>query len=99
MFLLGRSFVEDANIYSGFIDITQSENSGRNGGAIYYVTFAPYSAEKVTGSDHPAEIFLSRFRLGRDAVESAIRELSTSRRTFIPNVRLSPRDLRWLRPA
>ena len=96
---IGGTFVEEAYIYSGFIDITKSGNGGQDSGAIYYVTFAPYSTEKVTGSDRLREVLLSRFRVGRDAVESALRELSTSKRAFIPNVQLSPRDLRRLRPA
>jgi hypothetical protein len=93
------SFVEDAYIYGGFIDITKSGSEGQNGRATYYVTFAPYSTEKIIGSDHLREVLLSRFRIAQDIVDSAIRELSTSKRTFIPNIRLTAKDLKRLRSA
>lgn len=96
---IGGTFVEDAYIYAGFIDITRSENGTRNAQPLYYVTFAPYSTEKVTGSEQLRDMLVSRFHISRTAVESAMRELSTSNRTFIPNVRLSAKDLRRLRSA
>jgi len=53
----------------------------------------------VTGLNHLRE-FLSKFlHLNRNIVESAIEELSVSKKASFPRVQLQPRDLRRLRPA
>jgi hypothetical protein len=52
----------------------------------------------VSGLDHLRE-FLSKLRLNRDVVEAAVEELSTEKRTLIPNVQLRVRDFKQLRPA
>ena len=96
------NFVEDAYVYSGAIDIQESENIPRGSPSAYYVTYAPYSGPGdatwiVTGIDHLKEL-LSRLRLSQDVMKSAIESLSEKKRTSIPNVRLGARDLKRLRP-
>ncbi|MGB7602166.1 MAG: hypothetical protein WBM24_17800 [Candidatus Sulfotelmatobacter sp.] len=100
---IGGNFVEDAYVYSGAIDIQVSENIPRGSPSAYYVTYAPYSGPGdatclVTGLDHLRELLLS-LHVKEDFIASAFRELSTKKRSSIPNVRLRARDLKGLRPA
>jgi len=52
----------------------------------------------VTGLDHLREL-LSKLRVSRSLVQSAVEELSANKRTLIPNVQVRVRDFRRLRPA
>lgn len=52
----------------------------------------------VTGLDHLKEL-LSKLRVSRAAVQSAIVDLAAHKRASIPNVQMSVRDFRRLRPA
>lgn len=52
----------------------------------------------VTGLDHLRQL-LSKLRVSRDAIQSAIEELAAKKNVLIPNVKVSVRDFRRLRPA
>ena len=102
---IAGNFVEDAYVYSGSIDITESQNiPGGIPPSTYYVTYAPYSGPgdatvMVNGAENVRELLVSKLLIRPDVVESALKELSSKRRVSIPNVQLRPRELRRLRPA
>lgn len=52
----------------------------------------------VRGLDHLKEL-LSKLRVNRGAVQAAIEDLAANKRASIPNVQMSVRDFRRLRPA
>jgi hypothetical protein len=99
------SFIEDAYLYRGFIDIVESENiPGRRVPSTYFVTYAPYSGPgdttvRVNGLDNLRELLLSKLHINPNVTESTLRELSAKRAASIPNVQLRARDLKHLRPA
>lgn len=100
---IAGNFVEDAYLYFGFIDIQESENRGGTAPSTFWVTYAPYSGPGdatvvVTGSENLKGL-LTKLPINREVVDSAIRELHARKRTYIPNVRLSARDLKRLKPA
>jgi hypothetical protein len=99
---ISGSFIEDAYIYNGFIDIQESESIPRGSPSVYYVTYAPYSGPgdafcRVTGLDDLREL-LSMLHLSQDVVESALSELSAKKTALIPNVKLRAQDVKRLRP-
>jgi hypothetical protein len=102
---IAGNFVEDAYVYSGSIDITESANiPGGSTPSTYWVTYAPYSGPGdstvlVKGLESLRELLASKLRVNRDIVESALKELSEKKRAVIPNLQLRARDLRRLRPA
>src|SRR5208282_4197527 len=70
---IAGNFVEDAYVYSGSVDITESENFPIGSPSAYYVTFAPYSGPGeatylVTGLDHLRGL-LSRLHVKNDVAE------------------------------
>ena len=101
---IAGNFVEDAYVYSGSLDITESENTPRGTSSTYWVTYAPYSGPGdstvvVRGLDSLRELLLSKLHFSRGVVESALGELSAKKRSSIPNVQLRARDLKRLSPA
>ncbi len=101
---IAGNFVEDAYVYSGSIDITESENHGGAVPSTYWVTYAPYAGPgdatwPVRGLDDLRELLLSRLHISRSIVESALKDVSAKRRASIPNLQLRARDLKRLRPA
>jgi hypothetical protein len=102
---IAGNFVEDAYVYSGSIDITESENIPRGSApSAYWVTYAPYSGPGdstvlVQGLENLRELLLSKLHVSRAMVESVLKELSLKKRASIPNLQLRARDLRRLRPA
>jgi hypothetical protein len=102
---IAGTFVEDAYVYSGSIDITESENIPRGTApSTYFVTYAPYSGPgdatvRVNGLDDLKGLLESKLHIPTDVVESTLRELSEKKRSSISNVQLRARELRRLRPA
>jgi len=100
---IGGRFIEDAYVYSGALDIQESENQPRGTApSTYYVTYAPYSGPGeatvvVTGTDNLEELLVSKLHITSSTVDSALKELSVKKRVIIPNVQLGARDLRRLR--
>jgi hypothetical protein len=99
------SFVEDAYLYRGFIDITESENiRSRRAESTYFVTYAPYSGPgdatvRVDGVNNLRDLLLSKLHISPNVTESTLSELSAKKAASIPNVQLRARDLKRLRPA
>ena len=99
------SFIEDAYLYRGFIDITASENiRARKAESTYFVTYAPYSGPgdatvRVEGVDNLRDLLLSKLHINPNVTESTLNELLAKKAASIPNVQLRARDLKRLRPA
>jgi hypothetical protein len=102
---IAESFVEDAYVYSGSLDITESENIPRGSAlSTYWVNYAPYSGPggstwPVKGLDSLRQLLLSKLHLSQSVVDSTLKEVSANKRASIPNIQLRARDLRRLRPA
>jgi len=102
---IGGRFIEDAYVYSGAVDIQESENLPRGvAPSTYFVTYAPYSGPgeatvAVTGRGNLEELLISKLHISQSTTESALKELSVKKRVIIPNVQLGARDLRRLRSA
>jgi hypothetical protein len=101
---IAGNFVEDAYVYTGSIDITESENHGGTVPSTYWVTYAPYSGPgdatwPVRGLDSLRELLLSKLHISHAIVESALQDVSAKKRASIPNLQLRARDLKRLRPA
>ena len=101
---IAGNFVEDAYVYSGSIEIAESENIPRGiAPSTYSVSYVPYSgpgdtAVRVNGTNDLRKLLLSDLHISPDVVESTLRELSARKTVLIPNVQLRVRDLRRLRP-
>jgi hypothetical protein len=101
---IGGSFVEDAYLYRGSINIEESENLPRGiTPSTYFITYTPYSGPgdstvRVNGLDDLRELLI-KLHISGDVVESTLRALPVKRRASIPNVQLRARDLKRLRPA
>jgi hypothetical protein len=101
---ISGSFVADAYVYSGFIDIQEFANTPKGIGNTYYVRYAPYSGPNVPtwafkSLDDLRLFLVEKLHIDANAVDSVIRELSSRKGASIPNVQLRPRDLRRLLPA
>jgi hypothetical protein len=101
---IAGNFVEDAYVYSGSLDISESENHGGMAPSTYWVTYAPYAGPgdatwPIRGLDSLRELLVSKLRISRAIVESALKDVSTNKRASIPNLQLRARDLKRLRPA
>jgi hypothetical protein len=100
---IGGNFVEDAYLYTGSIHIVQFENSRRLSPNKYSLVYAPYSGPggavpslKLDGIESVRDFLVSKLRIHRFAVESAMKELSTTGSTSIPNVQLRRSELKRL---
>jgi hypothetical protein len=101
---IAGNFVEDAYVYTGSIDITESENHGGTAPSSYWVTYAPYSGPgdatwAVKGLDDLRALLLSKLQVDAGLVETVLRELSLRKRASVPNLQLRAKDLKRLRPT
>ncbi|MGC1374291.1 MAG: hypothetical protein WA824_19295 [Candidatus Sulfotelmatobacter sp.] len=102
---IAGSFVEDAYVYSGSIDIMESANIPRGGAEnTYFITYTPYSGPgdatvRVNGLGNLRQLLLSRLHISPDTVESTLKELYAKGGGLIPNVHLRAQDLKRLKPA
>jgi len=100
---IAGSFIEDAYLYTGSIDIIPLENSRGVVPNKYSVIYLPYSgggtapSRQIDGVEGLKE-FLENdlLHLRKGAVEAALKELSESGSTSIPNVQLRTQELRRL---
>ena len=100
---IGGNFVEDAYLYTGSIHIVQFENSRRPSPNKYSLVYTPYSGPggavpslELDGIESVRDFLVSKLRIHRFAVESAMKELSTTSSTSIPNVQLRRSELKRL---
>jgi hypothetical protein len=92
------SFVEDAYLYTGFLDILPESQPG-SAREKYLVVYTPGSGGaaplvRVSELDQLREL-LER-KKGREVTESALRELAEKGDTVIPNLQLRPSELKRL---
>jgi hypothetical protein len=92
------SFVEDAYLYTGFLDILRESQPG-SAREKYLVVYTPGSGAaaplvRVSELDQLREL-LER-KKGREVTESALRELAEKGDTVIPNLQLRPSELKRL---
>jgi hypothetical protein len=95
------SFVEDAYLYTGFIQINQLQR--KTNPPVYSVFHAPYEGPggivqdiKIPGSDRLREFLSNSLRLSHGVVAAALRNLEERGSATIPNVELRNKDLRRL---
>jgi hypothetical protein len=98
---ISGSFVAEAYVYSGFIDIQEFANTPKGTGSTYYAMYAPYSSPNVPtwafkNLDDLRLFLVAKLHLNANTVDSSLRELSSRKGASIPNVQLRPRDLRRL---
>ena len=100
---IAGSFVEDAYLYHGSIDIMALTNA--RGGALdkYSIVYLPHSgagaapSRQIDGAKSLGDFLESKpLRLRKDVVESAIKEVSESGSASISNVQLRTQDLKRL---
>jgi len=101
---IAGNFVEAAYVYSGSLDITESENPPRGSPSTYYVTYVPYSgfgdtAVRVNSLANLRKLLLSDLHINLGIVDSTLKELAEKRRVLVPGLQLRARDLKRLRPA
>jgi hypothetical protein len=96
------SFVEDAYLYAGFIQINQRQR--KTNSPVYDVFYAPYDGPRgmvpdpkiIQGSDRLRYFLKNILHMSEGAVESALRDLDERGSTTVPNVELKNKDLRRL---
>jgi len=98
---IAGSFVEDAYLYRGFIQINQIQRKA--GPRQYSVFYAPYDGpggivpdRKIQGADQLRDFLRDSLHINQGVVESAVRNLDERGSATIPNVELKSRDLRRL---
>lgn len=92
------SFVEDAYIYTGFLDILR-ESAPESGQEKYLVIYTPGTGGTAPGArlrDLGQLRDLIERKKGREFVETAFRELAEKGDTVVPNVQLKPAELKRL---
>jgi len=102
---IAGNFVEDAYVYSGSINITQSEPRG-GVEPQYLVFYTPYSGPggavptvRLQGREPLREFLEMRIGIRREVVQNAFRELAEKGDADIPNVQLSRWELKRLELA
>jgi len=100
---IAGSFIEDAYLYTGSIDIIRFENSRGVVSNKYSVIYLPYSgggavpSRRIDGLENLKEFLESSpLHLRKEVVESVLKELSESGSASIPNVQLKTQELRRL---
>lgn len=92
------SFVEDAYLYTGFIDILRESppGSAQEKYLVIYTSGTGGAAPlvRVRGSEQLRDII--ERKKGREVAESALRELAEKGDTVIPNVQFKPSELKRL---
>jgi hypothetical protein len=98
---IGGSFVDDAYVYTGFIQINRLQ--GRTGPTAYSVFYAPYEGpsgivteRKFQGNEKLRYFLRNDLRISDGVVEAALRNLDEQPHATIPNVELKNKDLRRL---
>lgn len=94
------SFVEEAYLYTGFIDILRESPEG-SAQDKYLVIYTPGSGGtapivRVRGIDPLRDLLERKIGLRREIAGSALKELAEKGDTVIPNVQLRPSDLKRL---
>jgi hypothetical protein len=95
------SFVEEAYLYAGFIQINQLQR--KTASPVYSVFYAPYDGpggivpdRKIQGSDRLRYFLKNILHMSEGAVETALRNLEERGSATVPNVELKHKDLRRL---
>ncbi len=100
---IAGSFIEDAYLYTGSIDIIRLENSRGVARDKYSVIYLPYSgggavpSRRIDGLENLKEFLESNLlHLRKEAADLALKELSETGSASIPNVQLKTQELRRL---
>ena len=100
---IAGSFVEDAYVYSGSLDILRSEPVRDDAEPRFLVVYAPYSglggavpSVQLEGTEELREFLQRKVGIRRDVVDRALRDLSESGNSAIPNVQLRHHELKRL---
>jgi len=95
------SFVEDAYLYKGFIQINTIQ--GRSAPPLYSVFYAPYEGvggmvpdRKIQGIDELRDFLSNSLYLAEGRIESALRDLGERGNATLANVELRNKDLKRL---
>ena len=100
---IAGSFVEDAYVYSGSLDILRSEPVRRDAEPRFLVVYAPYSglggavpSVQLDGTEELREFLQRKIGIRKEIVDRALRDLSESGNSAIPNVQLRHHELKRL---
>jgi hypothetical protein len=100
---IAGSFVEDAYVYSGSLDILRSEPARRDAEPQFLVIYAPYSGPggavpsvQLNGTEELREFLQHKVGIRKEIVDRALRDVSESGNSAIPNVQLRHHDLKRL---
>lgn len=95
------SFVEDAYLYTGFIQINRIQ--GKANPPVFSVFYAPYEGSgeivpdvKITGSKALRDFLENSVRVSHSTIDLALHTLEARGSATIPNVELKNKDLRRL---
>ena len=101
---IAGNFVEDAYLYTGFIQINQLQR--RTGPLLYSVFYAPSGGpggimrdRRFEGSDKLRDFLRNSLHINQGTVESVLHNLDQCGSATVPNVELKSKDLRRLELA
>jgi hypothetical protein len=101
---IAGSFVEDAYLYRGFIQINQLQ--GKTNSPVYSVFYAPHEGpggfvpgRKISGIDQLTHFLEISLHLSQTAIQSALRSLEAHGSATVANIELKNKDLKRLRLA
>jgi hypothetical protein len=99
---IAGNFVEDAYVYTGSLDILQSETARKNAQHQYIVIYMPYSGGgaaptlRLEGIEGLRDFLEHKVSIRRDVLERTVREIDREGSATIPNVQLKRSELRRL---
>jgi hypothetical protein len=99
---IAGNLVEDAYVYTGSLDILQSQTARKNSQYQYTVIYMPNSGGgaaptiSLDGTDQLRSFLAHSVSIRREFVERAIQEIARDGSTTIPNVQLKRSDLKRL---
>jgi hypothetical protein len=100
---IAGNFVEDAYIYSGSIDVLQSEPARGSVHSQYLVIYMPYSGKggavptiRLEGKVQLREFLEQKVNIRREVVEHVLSELAEKGDAAVPNVQLKLSELKRL---
>jgi hypothetical protein len=98
---IAGNFVEDAYLYTGFIQINKLQT--RTNFPVYSVFYAPYEGpggivpdRRIQGADQLRDFLKNNLHIGEAAVESVLRSLDERGNATVPNVELRNKELKRL---
>jgi hypothetical protein len=100
---IAGSFVEDAYVYSGSLDVLRSQAVRRGGDYQYLVIYMPYSGPggavptvRLDGAEELRDFLERKVSIRREVVDRVLQEIAKDGDSTIPNVQLKHSELKRL---